>query len=532
MATLLSTDKALTYARKAEKTGDWSTAYDLYKGVLDRFPANKRAKAGLKDMKPKAVQGLLQDAKAAQSKQNWSKSEDHMALAFDLAPELAEIGIALASLRMQVGNAPGALETANRILEHQPDHVEATNIKGKALREMGRAEDAHEAYSAALATQSEDALTFTNLGSLARANGDKVKEREYAEKALALSPHDGAMHWNLARTQTYSEDTPHLADMLALLSKSDTNAATTAPLRMALFKAYDDIGHRDTAFAHLQEGNRLTKSAIDYDFQKDAVSYALSKNLISQALPTPRPAEGPRPIFVTGLPRTGTTLTERILAQDPEARACGELSVVNRCVSRLLQDLMSGRKPGLGQDDILKLRQDILSGLADYAEGSAIIIDKMPLNFRWIGFVCAAIPEARVIHMNRDPMAVAWSHYRHSFTGAGNGFVYSFDGIAQFMVLHRDWMNHWRKVCPGYILDVDYAKLVGDTEAETRRLAEFTGLEWSENWLSPERSESQVLTASATQVRKPIYGGSDAGWKKYEPHLAPLKGALKSAGIL
>lgn len=532
MATLLSTDKALSYARKAEKTGDWAAAYDLYKGVLDRFPSNRRAQAGLKGMKPKAVQALLQDAKTAQASQQWARSADQMALAFDLAPELSEIGVALAHMQLQIGNAAGALKTAETILSKAPDHKDAANLKGKALREMGRGGEAQDVHEQALQGTNEDAATYTQLASLARANGDRDKELAYAMQALALAPLDGSMHWNVSKALKYTPETPHLADMLDLLKASDPDAPTIAPLRMALFKAYDDIGDRDTAFAHLQEGNRLIHDSVGYEFKKDAIRYALSRNLFANLLPKPAPATGPRPIFVTGLPRTGTTLTERIIAMAPEAKACGELSVVDRLVTPLLQDLATGRKTTFTADDLQTLRENILTGLAQYGDGSPIIIDKMPLNFRWIGFICAAIPEARIIHMNRDPMAVAWSHYRHSFSGTGNGFVYSFEGIAQFMVLHRDWMNHWRTICSDAILDVEYADLVSEPEAVTRKIAAFTGLDWSSDWTTPERSTSAVLTASAKQVRKPIYGGSDAGWKAYEQQLAPLRAALVSAGLL
>lgn len=532
MATLLSTDKALSYARKAEKTGDWATAYELYKGVLDRFPSNRRAQTALKDMKPKAVQGLLQNAKTAQASQQWSKSADLMKLAYTLAPELSEIGIALTHLQLQIGDTAGALATTETILSKAPDHKEASNLKGKALREMGRGQEAQDVHQNTLDGSSEDAATLTQMASLARANGDRDKELAYAMQALALSPLDASMHWNVSKAQKYTADTPHLADMKALLAASDPDAPATAPLRMALFKAYDDIGDTKTAFAHLSEGNRLINQSVGYEFKKDAFRYALSRNLFARPLPAPAPTAGPRPIFVTGLPRTGTTLTERILAMAPNVKACGELSVVDRLVTPLLQELASGRKTTFTAQDLQALREAILQGLADYSDGSPIIVDKMPLNFRWIGYICAALPEARIIHMNRDPMAVAWSHYRHSFGGAGNGFVYSFEGIAQFMVLHRDWMKHWRSVCANYILDVDYADLVTNTEQVTRQLAEFTGLDWSEDWMTPERGTSAVLTASAKQVRQPIYGGSDESWKAYEDQLSPLKKLLGSAGFL
>lgn len=536
MATLFSTDKALTYARKAEKARDWATAYDLLSGVLSRFPKNRRAKEMLKDMRPAAVQDILQHAQRAQQQHQRSIYENHLSLAFKFAPNLPDVGIALAGARLQLGNASGALDTAEQVLALAPEHAEVKKLKAQALLDMGQVAAARDAYEACLTGARSDSEIMVQLGQLARASGDKAEEREYAEKACALLPQNGEAHWALARTKNYSADDPHLAEMEALVAGSGVVEKSKTALHLALFKALDECGTPEQAFAHLQRCNQLMREGTPFDFKVEMVRLALSKTLIKVPLTAPDgpPAanDGFRPIFVTGLPRTGTTLTERILAQDPATKPCGELPVLGHSVSRMLQGLIDGTQKSFGQEDLQNLRQSLLKGLAPFIGDSPCFIDKMPLNFRWIGFVAAAIPEARFIHMNRDPMAVAWSHYQHAFKGTDNGFVFHMEDIARYMVLHRDWMAHWRAVCPGRILDVDYAALVTDTEAETKRLAAFTGLEWSEAWLSPEKNESHAFTASAAQIRKPIYSGSDEAWRKYETQLEPLVTALKSVDLI
>lgn len=527
-----STDKILGRARQAAKAKDWVTACELYRIILSRFPANKKAQQGLAALRP-ALPELLSAAQQAQTGGEWAAAERQLTAAATLAPELPEIALALAACQFEMGRAPAALRAAEAVLRRDPDHPGALNAKGRALREMGRGAEAEESLRAALGHAQTEAQTLNNLGMLARAQGDRAAAEQAFRRALELAPGDAALHRNLAHAITYTEAEPHLAQLRERLAAAGAETPEAAPLHFALFKALDDLDRRDEGFAHLARANRLAKAAQGYDFKADALPYALTKALFQTPPPAPAAAgQGPRPIFVTGLPRTGTTLTERILAQSPGVQPCGELTVVQVAVSRLLRTLMAREVKALTPADLDALGAEIRAGLAEYSDGSPVLVDKMPLNFRWIGFICAALPEARIVHLGRDPMAVAWSVYRHAFSGAGNGFANDPADIARFMVLHRDLMARWREIYPDRIFDLDYAALVTDPEAATRALAGATGLEWSQDWLAPERGKGQVLTASAEQVRRPIYRGSDGGWRRYEGQLAPLAAALTEAGLI
>ncbi|TDK50465.1 tetratricopeptide repeat-containing sulfotransferase family protein [Antarcticimicrobium luteum] len=530
-----STDKTLGRARQAARAGDWITAQALYQTILDRFPGNRPARQGLEALRPAALPDLLKAAQAAQSAGRWAEAARGLATAAALAPDLPEVGLALAACELEMGRAPAALRAAETVLERAPEHPGALNVKGRALREMGRVAEAEASLQAALGLAGAEARTLDNLGLLARARGDRAAAEGYFRRAVAQAPENAALHRNLAHAITYTEAEPHLAQMRACLARIGAGDPGAAPLHFALFKALDDLDRRDEAFAHLEAGNRLTRAALGYDFQTDAVPYAVSKALFQAPLPAPERTEGgagPRPIFVTGLPRTGTTLTERILSRAEGVQPCGELTVVQVAVGRLLREVMARETKALSETDLGALGDEIRAGLAEYSGGRPVLVDKMPLNFRWIGYICAALPEARIVHLNRDPVAVAWSLWRHSFAGAGNGFAYDPADIARFMVLHRDLMAHWRGVCPGRIFDLDYAELVADPEGATRALAAAAGLDWTEDWLAPERGTGAVLTASSDQVRRPIYRGSDEGWRRYEAQLAPLSSALSAAGLI
>ncbi len=527
-----STDKTLALARRAAKAGDLAKANDLYQAVLARFPGNRRARQGLESLRPILLPDLLKSAQVAQTEGRWSDAEKDLRTAEDLAPDMPEIGLALAACRLEMGRAPAALRAAQNVLKRCPGHPEALNAKGRALREMGDAAAARECLLLALGHAATDAQTLNNLGILARAGGDRTAAAEYYRRAITIEPRNISLHRNLAHAITYDEREPHLEQMRGLLAASDQNDPTIAPLHFALFKAHDDLDQRNRAFAHLEKANRLAKIGSGYDFKSDALPYALSKALFREPIRTDTSPPGLRPIFVTGLPRSGTTLVERILARAEGVQPCGELTVVQIAVGRLLREIMERPNKSLNPEDIAGLRREILQGLAEYSDGRPVLIDKMPLNFLWIGYICAALPEARIVHVSRDPIAVAWSLYRHSFAGSGNGFVDDPEDIARYMVLQRDLMAHWRDCCPGRIFDLDYGELVSDTASVTQAMARATGLQWSDDWLSPERSVSQILTASAEQARRPIYRGSDDAWKRYETQLGPLVRALGSNGLI
>lgn len=527
-----SADKVLTRAQKAAKDGKWTQAYQDYQKVLERFPANKRAQKGIEALRPVALPALLKLAQAAQVKRNWAEAEQHLVTAYGLAPAMDRIALALAECQLEIRRAPEALATAESILKRTPSQPEAMTFKGQALQILGDAAGAEECFLSALAHDVTRSKALNNLGVLARAQGDTDKAVKYYRLALAEQPDSIGMHRNLALSLKYTKDEPHLGEMHALLSRVDKDDPDTAPLYFALFKALDELDEKDDAFAYLEKGNRLAKIGLGYSFQKDASYAALNKALFQQPVQSATPVGSLTPIFVTGLPRSGTTLVERILSRAQGVQACGELGIVKNASLRLIRDIVSRAEKPLTPADLDTLGQEMRLGLAEYSDGSPYLIDKMPLNFRWIGYICAALPEARIIHISRDPMAVAWSLYARSFTGTGNGFVYSPEDIAAFMVLHQDLMAHWHKCYPGRIFEIAYDDLVRDTHNATQAMAAATGLAWTPDWLTPEKATNQVLTASADQVRKPIYKDSNAQWHRYKEQLAPMIKALTAAGLI
>lgn len=529
----IKAEAVLGQVKKAWKERNWVLAVELLDALLARFPKNVRARKALEEVRGAAIPDLMQQAQTHLATKDWIEAERHLSAAFRLSPDDLGIGVQLARCQVDMGRPPAAVKTAGRLLARYPDHAELLNIQGRALLEMSQLDRARACFETAHAQNPQDVRTLNNLGILERAAGRREQAAGYYQQALNIRPDDINIHSNLAQVTDYSAGDAHLDAMLAKAKTANPADPSTAPLYFALFKALDDTGNRDAAYGYLEKANRLAATQAGYDFQKDMIPFAVAKTLFAQRPAFDIPDDSAlRPIFVTGLPRSGTTLVERILAQAEGVQACGELMVVQPIVSRVVRGIMSRDTKALTTADILELRHDLLTGLAQYSDGSPRIIDKMPLNFRWIGYLCAALPEAKIIHVTRAPMPVAWSLYRLMFQGEGNRFVYDRNDIARYMLLHENYRAFWQDLYPDRVFELSYEDLVSNTEETTQRLAQAVDLDWTEAWLAPHRVSGQVLTASSDQVRKPIYKDSHTGWQRYREELAPLQDALTTIGVI
>ncbi|WP_157960153.1 tetratricopeptide repeat-containing sulfotransferase family protein [Albibacillus kandeliae] len=521
---------ALRAARRALRSGDSAGAERLFREVLTRFPGNRAAREGLRtvagnpaDKRAEARRLLVSGAFGA-AEPLWAELARQ--------PEDAEAGLALAECRLGLGRPDDALNAVDRLLDACPALPAALDLRGRCLRDLGRVTEAANCHRAALGHGSADAGPLNHLGILALAQDDRPAAAAYFRQALVLAPASADLHHNLSRAITYHPGEPHLADLRAQARRAGADPAQ-APLHFALFRALDDLGERDEAFGHLVTANRLRKAWLGYDITRDiAVSGAVMK-LCADLPPLPdEPPPGPRVIFVTGLPRSGTTLVERILAGSPGVRPCGELSIVTTAAARLLRETQARGEGHVAPDVFRTFREEVRAGLHQRAEGQPIVVDKMPLNFRWLGLVLAALPEARAVHLHRNPMAVGWSLYRHMFGGRGNGFAHDVVDIAAFMRLAQEMTAAWSTRFEPRLLSLDYATLTSEPEQAIRRLIGDLGLDWSEDCLTPHHATGAVLTASAAQVRQPIRPGHDTAWHAYAPQLRPLATALTAAGLV
>ncbi|MDU9002380.1 tetratricopeptide repeat-containing sulfotransferase family protein [Sedimentitalea todarodis] len=529
----LDVRKTLARADGARRAGDITGAARDYGAVLARFPGNPRARKALAAIGPSAASALADMAKSCEAAHQLDEAVQHWADAVALCPGHIALCLSLCRCLSDMGRNHAALDAVNEALRHNPDSALALDTKGCVLRDLGQMDAAQACHREALKHGGNTAGPLNHLGVLARATGDTDKAADFFRQAITASPGTASLHHNLAGCTTYRAGDAHIRQMQDQLADHSSSDPRQAPLHFALFKAMDETDDRDGAFAHLLRGNHLRKASSNFDIAREAYRFAWYKSLFAEP-PAPMQITNecePRPVYVVGLPRSGTTLAERILGQTPGAQTAGELSVVSNAVSPLLRRLQTEGRSAPTRQDLQTLRDRLLSGIKRHSDGSPILIDKMPLNFRWAGLICAAMPEARVVSLSRAPMPVAWSLFRHLFSSHGNGFAYDMADIAAYMLLHRDMMRFWSTRFASQIVSLDYAALVSETEDTLRELIDACDLEWSEACLNPQAAGGPVLTASATQVRRKIYCGSDDDWRRYEAHLSPLAAALNTAGL-
>jgi hypothetical protein len=283
----------------------------------------------------------------------------------------------------------------------------------------------------------------------------------------------------------------------------------------------------------LHEANRLRKQELNYSLDRSKTLYSTVKEMFSSAYSdiekslSSEPSTF-KPIFIVGMPRSGTTLVEQIISSHHAVHGAGELTNLPSIIGPIATGHLNQGMDKLPEKAFLSIREQYLDVLSNLNVPESVITDKLPLNFTYIGFILTTFPEAKIVHMKRDARAVCWSIYKSNFTNTGNGYSYSIDDLAGFYGLYTDIMDFWHQLFPDQIYDMCYEDLTTNQEEETRKLLQYCELDWDENCLSFHKNKRAVKTASSIQVREKMYQGSSEAWKKYEVHLKPLIKALSA----
>jgi len=447
-------------------------------------------------------------------------------------------------------------------------HVEALLLCGEGAR--GRAE------LAALEGQAQqDARLLTALASLYTMAGAHADRLRCARRALLLAPGERALLASAAAAETacghIREAERHLDELLAAdpgdhgawyrrsvlrRQRSDDNhvsalsaelhslppaSAGIVPVCYALAKECEDLGRYDEAFAFLQRGASQRRRALSYSVADDEqVMRRIAEAFGAGRFATGAAAGNPdaTPIFVMGLPRSGTTLVDRILSSHSAVQSLGEINDLAYAITALAgaapQDEPGDRFALVGRAARLAPRalgDDYLRRVAGYRRDRPMFIDKTPWNFLYLGLVALALPNARIIHLRRDPMDNCFALYKTLFRD-GSPYSYDLGDLARYYLAYHGLMQHWRTVLPGRFLEVDYERVVASQEAATRELLGHCGLPFEARCIEFHRNESPAATASAAQVREPVHARSVGLWRRYERQLEPLAAALRAGGAL
>ena len=442
------------------------------------------------------------------------------------------LGLAL----QDVGRLEAALAQHRAALAMRPGFAAAHNNLGRALQALDRHEEAIAQYRLAIAAGPGQAARHANLGVALQEIGRLDEAAAVFTQAIALAPRSGRLWRNLADCRRFAAGDPEIAAMQRLAAERATlPEEEQRQLLFALARALADSGDREGAFRCMAEGNALKRRQIGYDeaatlgrFTRIAAvfDYALFERLRGQG------ARDTRPVFIIGMPRSGTTLVEQILAGHDQVFAAGELSAFGDAAASLGDDAGGG---SLAFPDIARtvsgaqlraLGDAYLAGVPMRAATAARVTDKMPLNFLFAGLVHLALPDARIIHLRRDPVDTCFSCFATLFTG-NHQVAYDLGELGRYYRAYERLMAHWRSVLPaGVLLDVRYEALVADLAGEARRIVDHCGLEWRDACLDFHRTSRPVRTASVAQVRQPIHRGALGRSGAYRPWLGPLLDAL------
>lgn len=451
--------------------------------------------------------------------------------AVQLTPEDADahynLGLALAEQKEY--NA--AISYYRCALALKPDYGLVWNNLGSALELMGDKPAAEKAYVKAVAINPKHSEAQNNLGAIYSEQGKLDQACACFNAAIAARPSFAEAHFNLSTLKTYTTSDPHFI-MLETLSEVAESLPIEMRMRLnfALGKAREDVGDYDRSFAAYAQGNRLHFSLhpvdeTQADIYRGKIISTFTEQFFKQHAPSTTPSNKV-PVFIVGMPRSGTTLIEQILSSHPAVFGAGELMDLNEVITQAPQSASGHHFTewclNVSPDELAMLGRQYEQRVWKLAPDKAIITDKMPGNFSLIGMIHQMLPHAKIIHAMRDPMDSCFSCYSRLFNDSMD-FAYDLGTLGRYYVRYRQMMQHWHAVLPaGTILDVHYEEVVADMPQQTRRMLDYIGLPWDEACLSFHRNQRLVKTASVAQVRKPIYTTSVARWEKFRAHLSPL----------
>jgi tetratricopeptide (TPR) repeat protein len=442
------------------------------------------------------------------------------------------------------GRLPEARDAAAAAKQHASPNATLLSAIGSLFNLANDQAGALAAYDGAVALAPDNAQFLYNRAAVRRFVGEFGQAEADYDRVIALNPSDYEAYFNRAGLRTQSTDKNHVAELETVLARGTANAQGEVFLRYALAKEYEDLKDYSRSFAHLKKGAQLRRRQLRYDMAVDVATV----DWIIDAFAQPQPAPGDAaldtsdvpvdaPIFIVGLPRSGSTLVDRIFGSHSQVFSAGELHA-------FAMALVDAVRRQSGQANLSRQELVARSALVDFAAlgrgylqlascgvpAGLRFTDKMPLNYLYLGLIRRALPNARIIHVKRAPMAAGYAMYKMLFQD-GYPFSYDLAELGRYYVAYRRLMDHWRKVLPGAIYELTYEDLVADQLGETRKLLQFCGLEWQEACGDFHLNASASTTASASQVRQPLYSSAVSQWRHYAQELTEFRDILRAAGI-
>lgn len=451
--------------------------------------------------------------------------------ASELNPDNPNFHFNAGVLYFETGDCESAIECYKNALAKKPDYFEAYNNLGKALQETRKFEEAEQAYRNAIKYNPGYYFAHNNLGTLLQDKGDLAGAKACYEDAYMANPYDAMPLSNLAHLEKAGSTEDEIFNrIIELFESDDITGADEILLSFALGKLFDDCCEYDKAFHNYERGNLLAGLNFKFDineheklinFIKDKYNGKYFGKIEEHG------SQSTQPVFIVGMPRSGTSLVEQIIASHSQAFGAGELDFFNNITGFLTQDAKLVRErvefwTTLHNRELFNAAAAYLELINSMAGRQyTYVTDKMPYNFLHLGLISVMFPNANIIHCRRDPLDTCLSIYFHYFQGFHN-YSFNLTDIAQYYKSYDDLMNHWEKVLPNPLITIHYEDLTRNKEAGIHSIIDFLNLPWEDACLEFYNNKQVVQTRSNIQVRKPIYTSSVNRWENYKKHISPL----------
>jgi tetratricopeptide (TPR) repeat protein len=538
---LANTFKRLGLAAEAEKRWnaalalkpEYAEAYSNLSNLLNDQGEYERAESMARravELNPRLADAYINLAAAYTVRHGHADALQVLDALLAFAPGHARALAVRALTLKELDRLDEALDAARRAALVAPEGPEAQNAIGQVFQAMGEFEPALAAYDRAAALPGPAQMDATaNRGALFMEFGRKAEAAEAMEEAARAFPHAPGILFSQTELKRFEPGDPLIGQMRALLSREGISLADRATLHFGLGKAFLDVEDSERAFRHYDEGNRLKRSTYAYDPGANERRMVSMAEIFSPTLLNAKANMGARsnlPVFVVGMPRSGTTLVEQILASHPMVHGSGELKRLHTLVDGI--DGFPNAAGDLPAKQLMALGEAYLAFVKPMASGRRHVVDKMPSNFLLAGMIRLILPDAHIIHCRRNAVDTCLSCYTKLFAGE-QAFAYDQTELGRFHRAYQALMAHWRSILPAsHFLEVDYEAVVDNVERDARRMLDFLALPWDEEVLRFHETKRPVRTASVNQVREPIYRTSAGRWPKHAAYLQPL---LKALGV-
>jgi tetratricopeptide (TPR) repeat protein len=530
------TQKKIDHARAMMKTGKHSSGMAFPEeiaraGQLERDGKPEEAEKIYRDIlsrDPDHVEAIrLLAASASEHHRRYSDAETLLSRATELAPDYPRAWLDLTAAQMALAKFPEAVASARTLVDLDPQFTDSYIALGNTLGAANKPEDAIEAYQTALKLKSNHAGAFAGLAQQLKTVGRQEEAIEVHRQNIAANPRHAEPYWNLANLKVFQFSDKEIDDMETLLKDAELGDLARVQLHNALGLGYEHIKNYRKAFKNFALCNQTRRKSEKYDPVHTEVTTDNLIEVFSQEFLEENAGHGvsdASPILIVGLPRSGSTLIEQILASHSQIEGTHELSdlpKVAATIPKSNQDRFPLNLQALRSKAWGKIGNQYLERTLSYRSGSPHFTDKNPNNFVYAGLLRLALPNAKIINARRHPLDSCFGSYKQLFA-EGQPFTYDLTELGEYYLQYQRLMDHWHEVMPGTVLDVEYEEVVGDLETQVRRILDYCGLPFEEACLDFHQTERSVKTASSEQVRQPIYSGSVNFWKNYAPYLSEL----------